>query len=199
FSAALELGEVHFCCRSSFKPVASIAGVAGHFAEALTSFVGLTYFSLSVGTNHFRKCIHSNSATSTILNTPVNLTPFNADTRTFKVAAVQAERAWLDLEGSVNKTIKIINEGAANGAKTIGFPEAFIPDYPWTPWCRTLRLLLRAQGVPSKLALHYSEMQGIHDAGEASSRMTQMVAMEGSAFGIVGCQVVSKEGAEKMK
>jgi hypothetical protein len=26
-----------------------------------------------------------------------------------------------------------------------------------------------------------------------------MVAMEGSAFGIVGCQVVSKEGAEKMK
>jgi nitrilase len=36
-------------------------------------------------------------------------------------------------------------------------------------------------------------------SGEASSRMTQMVAMEGSAFGIVGCQVVSKEGAEKMK
>jgi hypothetical protein len=48
---------------------------------------------------------------------PVNLTPSNADTRTFKVAAVQAEPAWLDLEGSVNKTIKIINEAAANGAK----------------------------------------------------------------------------------
>ncbi|KAH7341332.1 nitrilase [Rhizoctonia solani] len=246
---------------------------------------------------------------------PVNLTPSNADTRTFKVAAVQAEPAWLDLEGSVNKTIGIINEAASNGAKIIGFPEVFIPGYPWTPWAQNFAVaapVLKAYQANS-LPLHSPQMQRIQDAvkaagvevvlgfserdagslyiaqvtitsdgrianhrrkikpthyektiygdgsaqsvfnvvqtkygrlgslncwehiqpllkahfysqhpqifvggwwpafapheggspyivsGEASSRMTQMVAMEGSAFGIVGCQVVSKEGAEKMK
>lgn len=48
---------------------------------------------------------------------PVNFTPSNASTTVFKVAAVQAEPVWLDLQGSVNKTIKIINEAAAEGAK----------------------------------------------------------------------------------
>ncbi|KAJ8092899.1 hypothetical protein PM082_023533 [Marasmius tenuissimus] len=36
-------------------------------------------------------------------------------------------------------------------------------------------------------------------SGEASSRMTQLVAMEGGCFGLVCCQVVSEAGAEKMK
>lgn len=36
-------------------------------------------------------------------------------------------------------------------------------------------------------------------SGEASSRMSQLVAMEGGCFGIVGCQVVSEAGAAKMK
>ncbi|KAG9124593.1 hypothetical protein FRC07_011012 [Ceratobasidium sp. 392] len=265
---------------------------------------------------------------------PANFIPSNADTRTFKVAAIQAEPVWLDLQGSVAKTINIINEAAANGAKVIGFPEVFIPGYPWTPWAQNFAVaapVLKAYQANS-LPLHSAEMQRIQDAvkkagveivlgfserdagslyiaqvtitsdgrianhrrkikvgfrgswafvwrthefctqpthyektifgdgsaqsvfnvvqtkygrlgslncwehiqpllkahfysqhpqifvggwwpafaphegnspyivsGEASSRMTQMVAMEGSAFGIVGCQIVSKEGAEKMK
>jgi predicted amidohydrolase len=36
-------------------------------------------------------------------------------------------RVWLDLQGGVDKTIKIIKEAAAEGAKIIGFPEVFIP------------------------------------------------------------------------
>jgi len=36
-------------------------------------------------------------------------------------------------------------------------------------------------------------------SGEASSRMTQMVAMEGGCFGLACCHVVSEAGAEKMK
>ncbi|KAG8705388.1 hypothetical protein FRC09_002985 [Ceratobasidium sp. 395] len=232
---------------------------------------------------------------------PINFTPSNADTRTFKVAAVQAEPVWLDLQGSVDKTINIINEAAANGAKVIGFPEVFIPGYPWTPWAQNFAVaapVLKAYQANS-LPLHSAEMQRIQDAvkkagvevvlgfserdagslyiaqvtitsdgrianhrrkikpthyektvfgdgsaqsifnvvqtkcgrlgslncwehiqpcsqhpqifvggwwpafaphegnspyivsGEASSRMTQMVAMEGSAFGIVGCQVLT--------
>ncbi|KAG8790773.1 hypothetical protein FRC12_011055 [Ceratobasidium sp. 428] len=240
---------------------------------------------------------------------PVNLTPSNADTRTFKVAAVQAEPVWLDLQGSATKAINIINEAAANGTKV------FISGYPWTPWAQNFVVaapVLKAYQADS-LPFHSAEMQRIQDAvkkagievvlgfserdagplyiaqvtitsdgriadhrrkikpthfektifgddsaqsifnvvqtkygrlgslncwehiqpllkarfysqhphifvggwwlaftpyegnspyivsGEAFSRMTQMVAMEGSAFGIVGCQVVSEEGAKKMK
>ncbi|KII92786.1 hypothetical protein PLICRDRAFT_172837 [Plicaturopsis crispa FD-325 SS-3] len=246
---------------------------------------------------------------------PVTLTPSNADTRGFTVAAVQAEPAWLDLEGSVQKTISIIDEAASNGAKIIGFPEVFIPGYPWTPWANdfiTTKEVLkqyqanslplqspemdrireavkkagvtivlgfserdagslyiaqvtigndgqilnhrhkikpthyektifgdgRAQSIynvvqtqygrlgslncwehiqPALKAHFYSQNPqifvggwwpafpaGINGApyiisGEASARMTQLVAMEGACFGLTGCQIVSPAGAEKMK
>ncbi|KEQ57913.1 aliphatic nitrilase [Aureobasidium melanogenum CBS 110374] len=51
-----------------------------------------------------------------------------------KVAAIQAEPAWNDLEGGVNKSIALIEQAAAQGAQVIGFPEVFIPGYPWSIW-----------------------------------------------------------------
>ena len=50
---------------------------------------------------------------------------------TGRVAAVQAEPVWNDLEGGVQKVISIIEQAAANGANVLGFPEVFIPGYPW--------------------------------------------------------------------
>ena len=55
----------------------------------------------------------------------------NTKERTVRVAAVQAEPVWNDLEGGVKKVISIIEEAAANGANVLGFPEVFIPGYPW--------------------------------------------------------------------
>jgi len=52
----------------------------------------------------------------------------------YKVAVVQAAPAWLDLDASIAKTIALIEEAAAKGAKLIAFPEAFIPGYPWHIW-----------------------------------------------------------------
>ncbi|EON99156.1 putative aliphatic nitrilase protein [Phaeoacremonium minimum UCRPA7] len=55
-------------------------------------------------------------------------------TKKIKVAAVQAEPAWNDLQGGVVKVISLIKEASSNGANVVGFPEAFIPGYPWTIW-----------------------------------------------------------------
>lgn len=52
----------------------------------------------------------------------------------FKAAAVQAAPAFLDVEASVTKAVGYIERAAAEGASLIGFPEAWIPGYPWWIW-----------------------------------------------------------------
>jgi nitrilase len=51
--------------------------------------------------------------------------------RKVRVGAVQAEPVWLNLEGSVEKTISLIKQSAAEGIQVLGFPEVWIPGYPW--------------------------------------------------------------------
>ena len=53
------------------------------------------------------------------------------ENKTVKIATIQAEPVWNDLQGGVNKAIALIKEGASNGANVLGFPEVFIPGYPW--------------------------------------------------------------------
>jgi predicted amidohydrolase len=48
-----------------------------------------------------------------------------------RVGAVQAEPVWLDLDGSVDKTIALIKRASADGVQVLGFPEVWIPGYPW--------------------------------------------------------------------
>lgn len=48
-----------------------------------------------------------------------------------RVGAVQAEPVWLDLDGCVDKTISLIKESAKDGVQVLGFPEVWIPGYPW--------------------------------------------------------------------
>ena len=51
--------------------------------------------------------------------------------KTVRVGAVQAEPVWLDLNGSVDKTIALIEQAASDGVQVLGFPEVWIPGYPW--------------------------------------------------------------------
>jgi nitrilase len=52
----------------------------------------------------------------------------------YKVAAVQAAPAFLDLDASIERTVRLIDEAATNGARLIAFPETWIPGYPWWIW-----------------------------------------------------------------
>ena len=51
--------------------------------------------------------------------------------KTIRIGAVQAEPVWLDLQGTVQKTISIIQDAGQKGINVLGFPEVFIPGYPW--------------------------------------------------------------------
>ena len=51
-----------------------------------------------------------------------------------KVAAVQAAPVMLDTPATIDKVCNLVDEAASNGAKVIGFPEAFVPGYPWWIW-----------------------------------------------------------------
>lgn len=59
-------------------------------------------------------------------------------TNVFVAAAVQAAPVFMDLEGTVDKTIKIIEDAAAGGAKLVVFPETWLPGYPFWAWLGTV-------------------------------------------------------------
>ncbi len=52
----------------------------------------------------------------------------------FKAAAVQAAPVYMDLDGTVEKTVRIIEDAARSGIEMITFPEAWLPGYPFWAW-----------------------------------------------------------------
>ncbi|MGW5877274.1 carbon-nitrogen hydrolase family protein [Nocardiopsis terrae] len=54
--------------------------------------------------------------------------------RTYRVAAVQAEPVWLDADATVHKTVTLIEQAAAQEASLIAFPETWLPGYPLFLW-----------------------------------------------------------------
>ena len=55
---------------------------------------------------------------------------------TLKVAIVQAEPVYMNLEASLTRAVKLISEAAAKGAKLVVFGETWLPGYPaWLDYC----------------------------------------------------------------
>jgi nitrilase len=53
-----------------------------------------------------------------------------AETGPFTVAAIQAASVPFDRQATINKAVRLIQEAAAQGAKLVLFPEAFVSGYP---------------------------------------------------------------------
>lgn len=60
-----------------------------------------------------------------------------------RVAAVQAAPVFLDIDATIDKTIRLMKQAADQGVKLIGFPETWIPGYPWWIWLNS-----PAMGMP---------------------------------------------------
>lgn len=52
----------------------------------------------------------------------------------FRIAVVQAAPVFMDLDATIAKTCRLIEEAAAGGATLAVFPEAFVPGYPLWVW-----------------------------------------------------------------
>ncbi|KAB8217908.1 putative nitrilase [Aspergillus novoparasiticus] len=83
-----------------------------------------------------------------------------------RVGAVQAEPAWVDLAGSVAKTIALIQEAGAKGINVLGFPEVWIPGYLWAMWTGSVvdNMELMHQYMANSLARNSPEMDAIRQA-----------------------------------
>ncbi|EXJ93640.1 hypothetical protein A1O1_02032 [Capronia coronata CBS 617.96] len=86
--------------------------------------------------------------------------------KTVKIAAVQAEPAWNDLQGGVNKVVSIVQEAAKNGTEILGFPEVFIPGYPWAMWSQPVsgNALYMDEYYHNSLVKESPEMDRIREA-----------------------------------
>ncbi|MCX2195118.1 carbon-nitrogen hydrolase family protein [Pantoea agglomerans] len=87
------------------------------------------------------------------------------------VACVQAAPVFMDLEGTLDKTIALISEAAQKGAELIAFPETWIPGYPWFLWLNS-----PAQNMPlvyqyhqNSLVLDSTQAKRIADAAQQNN------------------------------
>lgn len=90
--------------------------------------------------------------------------------RKYKAAISQAEPIWFDLQGSVKRTIELIEEAAQNGASLVVFSELWIPGYPNFLWGGTYseNIPLVQKYIKSSITAHGAEMLEIRKAAAAN-------------------------------
>jgi len=85
---------------------------------------------------------------------------------TVRIAVTQAEPEWLDLDKSVEKTLRLIKEAAENGAKLVAFPECWITGYPAWIWSRPVDFALTAAYIKNSLKVNSPQMELIRACAE---------------------------------
>ncbi|KAI1089608.1 carbon-nitrogen hydrolase [Rostrohypoxylon terebratum] len=87
----------------------------------------------------------------------------------FRVAVIQSEPVWLDLNASVQKAIELIEEAAKGGARIVAFSESWVPGYPAWIWARPVDFELQTKYIYNSLAIDSTEMEKIKDAAKKHS------------------------------
>lgn len=88
-----------------------------------------------------------------------------------RVAAVQAEPVWLDIDGTTQKTLQLISEAASGGADLVAFPETWIPGYPVFLWSYPVyeQMQFVARYHANSVALDGPQVAAIRDAAREHS------------------------------
>ncbi|ORX93486.1 putative nitrilase [Clohesyomyces aquaticus] len=94
-----------------------------------------------------------------------------------RVGAIQSEPVWLDLTGSVDKTIALIKQAASEGVQVLGFPEVWIPGYPWGIWTTS---------VIGNVEMIHKYMANSMSRDSAEMRQIQAAVKEAGIFIVLG-------------
>jgi nitrilase len=108
---------------------------------------------------------------------------------TVKVACIQAEPVVLDREATLDKMAGIAAEAAAEGARLLVYPEAFLPAYPSSVWARALAGWA-AEGAKEAFALLARE--SVQVPGPAVERMGA-IARDHGVWMVTGVTEVDPE------
>lgn len=119
-------------------------------------------------------------------------------TTSLKAAAVQAEPVWFDLQATMEKTLRLIEEAANNDADLIAFGETWLPGYPWFIWLDSVawqsQFLVRY--AQNSITLDGPEMQTLRDAARANDIAVAVGFSErdgGSLY--MGQAVIDRDGS----
>ncbi len=95
-----------------------------------------------------------------------------------RLAAVQAEPAFIDLDRSTEIACNLIEQAAEHGAQLIGFPETFLPFFP--NWYETLPDNALTRGFDKELFKNSVEIPGEHiEAVAAACKRGRISAVVG--------------------
>ena len=93
-----------------------------------------------------------------------------------KVAAVQAAPVWMDAQGTLEKTLRLIEEAGRREVKLVAFGEVWLPGYPFTIWLvppmAAMEVVMRHRA--NAIEVDGPEMRAI---GEAARRAGTWVMM----------------------
>jgi nitrilase len=106
-----------------------------------------------------------------------------------RVACVQAEPVVFDREATIDKLAGLTAEAAAEGARLVVFPEAFIPAYPSSIWAKALAGWA-APGAKEAFALLARE--SVEIPGPAADRLGE-IAREHGVWLVTGVTEIDPE------
>jgi aliphatic nitrilase len=91
--------------------------------------------------------------------------------RKVRAGVTQASPVFMDLKGTLDKTIALIEEAARNDVELLAFPELWLPGYPWFIWVESPIEWFRHVGKyhANSMAVDSSEMRAIRDAAAKAS------------------------------